>query len=119
VAHADRDLVASVRLTRIAIGGRPSLLLGPLVVKPEFNGQGAGKALVRMAVEAARKAGHRIVMLVGDEPYYGPLGFTALQPYAITLPAPVDPKRVLVAGLVEGALKGLSGPATRSERKTP
>jgi predicted N-acetyltransferase YhbS len=119
VAHAGQELVASVRLTRIAIGGRPALLLGPLVVRPEFKGQGAGKALVRMAVEAARKAGHRIVMLVGDEPYYGPLGFVALQPYAVTLPAPVDPNRVLVAGLVEGALLGLCGPASRSEGKTP
>jgi predicted N-acetyltransferase YhbS len=119
VAHAGQELVASVRLTRIAIGGRPALLLGPLVVKPEFKGQGAGKALVRMAVAAARSGGHRVVLLIGDEPYYGPLGFVALQPYAITLPAPVDPNRVLVAGLMEGALEGLSGPATRSERKTP
>jgi predicted N-acetyltransferase YhbS len=117
VAHADRELVASVRLTRIAIGGRPALLLGPLVVKPEFKGQGAGKALVRMAVEAAGKVGHRLVMLVGDEPYYGPLGFVALRSYTVTLPAPVDPKRVLVAGLAEGALDGLSGPATQVERK--
>jgi predicted N-acetyltransferase YhbS len=117
VAHAGQELVASVRLTRIAIGGRPALLLGPLVVKPEFKGQGAGKALVRIAVEAARKGGHRIVLLVGDEPYYGPLGFVALQPYAITLPAPVDPKRVLVAGLADGVLEGLSGPATQAEGK--
>lgn len=119
VSHAGQELVASVRLTRIAIGGRPALLLGPLVVKPEFKGQGAGKALVRMAVAAARSGGHRVVLLVGDEPYYGPLGFVGLKPYAITLPAPVDPNRVLVAGLMEGALEGLSGPATRSERKTP
>jgi predicted N-acetyltransferase YhbS len=119
VAHAGQELIASVRLTRIAIGGRPALLLGPLVVKPEFKGQGAGKALVRMAVEAARAGGHQVVLLVGDEPYYGPLGFVALKPYAITLPGPVDPHRVLVAGLAEGALEGLSGPATRSGRKTP
>jgi predicted N-acetyltransferase YhbS len=87
------------------------------VVKPEFKGQGAGKTLVRMAVAAARGAGHRIVLLVGDEPYYGPLGFVALEPYAITLPAPVDPNRVLVAGLADGALEGLSGPASQAEGK--
>jgi predicted N-acetyltransferase YhbS len=117
VALAGERLVASVRLTRIAIGGRPALLLGPLVVRPEFKGQGAGKALVRVALEAARDAGHGVVMLVGDEPYYGPLGFIALPPYAITLPAPVDPKRVLVAGLRDGALDGLSGAATQADRK--
>jgi predicted N-acetyltransferase YhbS len=113
VAHAGQQLIASVRLTRIAIGGRPALLLGPLVVKPEFKGQGAGKALVRMAVEAARAGGHQVVLLVGDEPYYGPLGFSRLALNAITLPAPVDPYRVLVAGLTPDALEGLGGKAGR------
>lgn len=113
VAMVRHRLVASVRLTPIAIGARPALLLGPLAVDPEFKGRGAGKALVRMAVAAARDAGHSVVMLVGDEPYYGPLGFTRLAPYAITLPGPVDPARVLVAGLADGALDGLSGAAER------
>lgn len=113
VAMVGQRLVASVRLTPIAIGGRPALLLGPLAVDPEFKGRGGGKALVRMSVAAARDAGHGVVMLVGDEPYYGPLGFTRLAPYAITLPGPVDPVRVLVAGLTEGALDGLSGRAER------
>jgi predicted N-acetyltransferase YhbS len=113
VAMAGQRLAASVRLTPIAIGGRPALLLGPLAVDPEFKGRGAGKALVRKSVAAAHDAGHSVVMLVGDEPYYGPLGFTRLAPYAITLPGPVDPARVLVAGLTEGALDGLSGAAER------
>jgi predicted N-acetyltransferase YhbS len=52
-----------------------------------------------------------VVLLVGDEPYYGPLGFTRLAPGAIKLPAPVDPMRVLVAGLQPGALEGLGGMA--------
>ena len=118
VAHANQRLVASVRLTPIAIGDRPALLLGPLVVIPSVKGQGAGKNLVRMGVEAARQAGHKIVMLVGDEDYYGPLGFQRLEPYAIALPGPVDPARVLVSGLAEGVLDGLSGRAWRSRGKT-
>jgi predicted N-acetyltransferase YhbS len=113
VAHAGTRMIASVRMTEIAIGDRPVLLLGPLVVLPDFKGRGAGKALVRMAVRAAGEAGHKAVMLVGDADYYGPLGFTRLRPYQITLPGPVDPSRVLVAGLVDGALDGLAGRATR------
>jgi predicted N-acetyltransferase YhbS len=111
VATADSRLVASVRMTPITIGGRPALILGPLVVDPAFKGLGAGKALVRMAVEAARLRGHRVVMLVGDLSYYGPLGFHHLGRDVITLPAWVDPDRVLVMGLVEGALDGLGGAA--------
>lgn len=115
LAYAGDRLVASVRLTPIAIDGRPALLLGPLVVMPAYKGRGAGKTLVRTALNAAREAGHRIVMLVGDEDYYGPLGFSRLAPYAITLPGPVDPDRVLVAGIADGALEGLVGRATRRD----
>jgi predicted N-acetyltransferase YhbS len=100
-------------MTPIFIGGRPALLLGPLVVAPEFKGQGAGRTLVGLALGAARRLGHRVVMLVGDLPYYGQLGFVHLGRDVITLPAPVDPDRVLVAGLVGGALDGLGGPAER------
>lgn len=112
VAVVDEGVAASVRLTPIRIGDRPALLLGPLAVKPSFKGRGAGKQLVRMAAEAARNDGHSVLLLVGDLPYYGPLGFEQLAPHAITMPAAVDPERVLVAGLVPGALDRLGGPAT-------
>jgi predicted N-acetyltransferase YhbS len=111
VATMDGVLAASVRMTPITIGGRPALILGPLAVAPAWKGQGAGRALVRIALSAARDAGHQVVMLVGDLPYYGPLGFTFLGRDVITLPAWVDPDRVLVAGLVPGALDGLGGAA--------
>jgi predicted N-acetyltransferase YhbS len=114
VAEAGARLVASVRMTPITIGGRAALMLGPLAVVPQFKGQGAGKALVRMALAVAREAGHRVVRLVGDLSYYGPLGFTHLGRDVITLPAPVDPHRVLVAGLADGALDGLAGRAGRA-----
>ncbi len=111
VATRGDRLAASVRMTPIAIGGRPALLLGPLVVDPRFKGQGAGRTLVRMTCAEARRQGHGVVMLVGDLPYYGPLGFTFLGRDVITLPAPVDPDRVLVCELKEGALTGLGGAA--------
>jgi predicted N-acetyltransferase YhbS len=104
-------VIASVRLTPIRIGTVPALLLGPLVVAPEFKGRGAGKALVRLSLDTAKSAGHRLVLLVGDEPYYGPLGFARLPPYAVTLPGPVDPARVLVASLAPNAAVGLYGEA--------
>jgi predicted N-acetyltransferase YhbS len=68
-------LVGSVRLSPVRIGGAPALLLGPLTVEPPFRGRGIAKALVARSLEQARKQGHKLVVLVGDEPYYGPLGF--------------------------------------------
>ena len=72
--HGDA-VVASVRMTRIAAGDGRALLLGPLAVRPAFKNLGIGRKLVAIALEAAEKAGAPAVVLVGDEPYYGPLGF--------------------------------------------
>ncbi len=114
VALAGDELVGSVRLTPILIGERPALLLGPLAVRPSWAGRGAGKLLVRTSLEAARLAGHHIVLLVGDEPYYGPLGFARLKLGSVRLPGPVDPYRLLAAELQPGALEGLSGMASKA-----
>ena len=112
VAEIGGRLVGSVILTPIMAGGRPALLLGPLAVATEWSGRGIGKSLVRGALAAARDAGHAVVLLVGDEPYYGPLGFVRLAIGALKMPAPVDPNRILVAALRPGALEGLAGAVT-------
>src|SRR5687768_10726898 len=109
VAERGGELVGSVRLTPIAVGERRGMLLGPLVVDPCCKGLGYGKALVRHALVRAREAGCGFVILVGDEPYYGPLGFAALPPKRVTMPGPVDAARLLVAELTPGAAGGLEG----------
>src|SRR5438034_2743264 len=68
-------MVGSVRLSPIRIGTTPALLLGPLTVEPPFRERGIGQALMVRALDEARKKGHRLVVLVGDEPYYGKAGF--------------------------------------------
>lgn len=99
VTEKDGRLVGSVRLTPIAVGRDRGHLLGPLVVDPAFANQGYGRALVRHALEQARAAGHRFVILVGDLPYYGPFGFTGIARGRVRMPGPVDPARLLVAWL--------------------
>ena len=64
-------LVGSVRLSPVRIGEAKALLLGPLTVEPPFRDRGVGQALIARALEEARAKGHRLVILVGDEPYYG------------------------------------------------
>jgi len=102
-------LVGSVRLTPICIGETKALLLGPLTVEPAFRECGVGQALIERALRDASAKGHRLVVLVGDEPYYGKSGFKPIPPGRVTMPGPVDPARLLVAELAEGAASGLSG----------
>ncbi|MEP0519997.1 MAG: N-acetyltransferase [Hyphomicrobiales bacterium] len=89
-------LVGSVLLSHIKIGEVASLLLGPLTVTPEYKSKGVGKLLMQRAVEAAQSAGYGSIILVGDEPYYGPFGFKPVGYGQIQMPGPVDPKRLLV-----------------------
>ena len=102
-------VIASVRLTRIAAAAGRALLLGPLAVRPAFKNVGIGRKLVRIALEAAKKAGAPAVVLVGDEPYYGPLGFTRILRGQIAMPRPVDPNRLLAVEFVPGAVARLAG----------
>ena len=103
-------LVGSVRLTPIRIGETPGLLLGPLTVEPPFRERGIGQALIERALADARAQGHRLVVLVGDEPYYGRAGFKQVPKDRAVMPGPVDPERLLVAELAPGAFDGVSGP---------
>lgn len=109
VAMYQGAVIASVRMTRVAAGEGSALLLGPLAVRPDYKNLGIGRKLVRIAVEAAEKAGHGAVLLVGDEPYYGPLGFKRVPRGQVSMPRPVDLSRVLAVELKPGAVAKLQG----------
>ena len=102
-------MVGSLRLTPICIGETPALLLGPLTVEPPFRSRGIGGALIKRALDDAKKQGHRLVVLVGDEPFYGKVGFKQIPKGQVKMPGPVDPARLLIAELASGAAAGLSG----------
>src|SRR5690606_4480836 len=97
-------VIGSVRMTRIAAGEGRALLLGPLAVIPDWKNVGIGRKLVALALEKARDAGFGVVVLVGDAPYYGQLGFSRIPYDQITMPRPVDRDRLLACELADGAL---------------
>lgn len=95
----------------LAVGARGSkaLLLGPLAVHPLRQNIGIGKALMNQTLDMAKSAGHKLVLLVGDAPYYARVGFAQVPEGQLLLPGPVDPKRLLFLELVEGALQDAQG----------
>jgi predicted N-acetyltransferase YhbS len=117
VCHVEGRLAAAVRFTPVLIGGKEgALLLGPLAVEPALANQGYGRGLVAKALEDARAGGISLVVLVGDEPYYGRLGFRRIPRGQILLPGPVDPDRLLAAELLDGALAGFLGVVSAAPR---
>ncbi|HUR42912.1 MAG TPA: N-acetyltransferase [Aestuariivirga sp.] len=93
----------------IGARGSPALLLGPLAVHPERQNLGIGLALMREGLSRAKHQGHRLAILVGDEPYYGRVGFAKMPDDVLIMPGPVDPGRLLYLEIVPGALDGVSG----------
>jgi predicted N-acetyltransferase YhbS len=102
-------LVGSIRQLPICVGDTKALLLGPLTVEPPFRGRGIGRLLLERALDEAKAKGHRLVLLVGDEPYYGQVGFKKVPKGRASMPGPVDYDRLLMVELVDAAFEGVSG----------
>jgi predicted N-acetyltransferase YhbS len=107
VAWDGGRLAGSVRLWPVTVGGAPCVFLGPIAVDLSWRGRGLGEALVEAACAAAAKAGWRAVLLVGDAPYFGRMGFEAAP--GVEMPGPVDRRRVLARTLAAGGAP-LAGP---------
>jgi predicted N-acetyltransferase YhbS len=120
----DGRLIGTIRLWHILAGSAgPALLLGPIAVECRHRGKGIGAALMRHAIDAARRLGHRAILLVGDAPYYARFGFSGDVVAGLHLPGPVERERFLGLELIPGALdcaQGMVsaiGPSIKSDTK--
>ncbi|MGI9465245.1 MAG: GNAT family N-acetyltransferase [Aestuariivirgaceae bacterium] len=105
------DILGAISFWTLHIGetGSGALLLGPLAVAPAFHGKGIGRALMRHGLTEAKQLGHRLVILVGDEPYYGRVGFRKVPDGHLVMPGPVDAGRLLYLELQKDALAESNG----------
>lgn len=114
------ELVAALRMTPVTIGGKSgAILLGPLAVHDKHQRKTFGRRLIAASIASAKQAGFALVILVGDLDYYGPLGFVRVPPAQITLPGPVDPRRLLASEREPGDLasfRGIVAPETDPKR---
>lgn len=116
VVVLDDTLVGTLRFWPVSIAGTlPALLLGPLAIHPDRQGQGIGRALMSEGLDRARAQGWQAVVLVGDAPYYTRFGFRRDLAKNLTLPGPVDPERFLGLDLTPGVLDNIGGPVLRAE----
>lgn len=124
VAVDSGRMVGTVRLWPVTCGDRPALLLGPVAVACDRQGQGIGAALMTAAIDAARMGGHGAIVLVGDAAYYGRFGFSADKTGGLAMPGPFERHRLLGLELVPGGLDGAAGviaaagrPVAKTRRK--
>ena len=115
-----KRLIGTARLWEVACGpDKPALLLGPVAVADDCRNRGIGGALVRRAIEVARKLGHSAIVLVGDAAYYSRFGFSAEKTGALWMPGPFERHRLLALELTAGALDGAHGMIGPTGRPVP
>ncbi len=107
------EMIGAIHFTPIRIGGvAGALLLGPLVIADTHKNQGYGLQLMQDGLKRAADLGYRLVILVGDRPYYARAGFKPIPAGTITMPGPVDTARLLYVELAAGALADFRGGVT-------
>ncbi|MFD4318344.1 GNAT family N-acetyltransferase [Streptomyces sp. NPDC058548] len=84
VAEApDGSIAAHSLITRCLVDGAPAAALAPVAVAPAYQRTGAGKAVVRAVLDAARLRGESLVLVLGHPEYYPKFGFVRASEYGI------------------------------------
>lgn len=110
VVREQDELLATIQYWHLKVGAKTdAILLGPIAVKPDRQGEGIGVSLIRDTMQLAKNMGHKLVILVGDPSYYNRFGFVSAFDNNLELPGPVEAHRFLVCELSGGALQNVSG----------
>lgn len=95
----------------------PLVMVGPVAVVPERQGEGFGVGLMSAMIEADARlatgvAGSLPQVLIGDADYYGRWGFTAGATAGWRCPGPYEASRLLARGSALSAMpaEGMLGP---------
>jgi putative acetyltransferase len=89
---------------------RRVVLLSPMAVAPDRQGQGIGQALLRHALAALRDSGVQVALTYGDIAFYGRVGFACIPQDTARPPLPLSmPHGWLGQALDGGALAPLRG----------
>lgn len=111
VAEINSEIIGHILFSKMHIVSGDeqieALALAPMAVAPQHQRQGIGLQLVRAALEQCRKAGHRLVLVVGHPDYYPRFGFSAA--LAEAMESPYAGEAFMALELVPGALKDVRG----------
>ena len=95
-AVADQgSVIGSIQCWPVMVGAAPLILVGPVAVAPDRQGQGIGHRLMH-ATLASLQPGDPPMAMIGDPEYYGRFGFHTEGTDGWTLPGPWEAHRLLV-----------------------
>ncbi|MER5932148.1 GNAT family N-acetyltransferase [Streptomyces sp. NPDC002054] len=97
----DGSVAAHALLTRCTVDGVPALALAPVAADPAVQRSGAGSAVVRALLAAARERGEGLVLVLGHPEYYPRFGFVPASRYGIRAPFPVPDEAMMALVLTD------------------
>ncbi|MEV7525702.1 bifunctional class I SAM-dependent methyltransferase/N-acetyltransferase [Streptomyces sp. NPDC091371] len=107
----DGAVVAHALLTACEVDGARALALAPVAVDPALQRSGAGSAVVRAVLAAARKRGESLVLVLGHPDYYPRFGFVPASRFGIRAPFEV-PDEAMMALVLDDSVPVPAGTIT-------
>lgn len=114
VAEVDGKLAGHILFTKAKVGSQEILALAPLSVKPEYQKQGVGTALITEGHRIAKELGYPYSLVLGSELYYPRFGYVPAVELGVELPEGFPSDNFMAIKLQEDA-KMLNGAVVYAE----
>lgn len=108
VAEVGGKIVGHIAFSPVNIDGDSenfdAIALAPVAVHPAWQRNGVGSALIRWSLDACRRAGHELVIVLGHSEYYPRFGFVPAMPLGVRCPFEVPSEAFRLLELCPDAL---------------
>lgn len=103
VAEIDGELAGHILFTKARVGNDEVLAFAPLAVKPKFQRQGVGTALIAKGHEIAAGLGYQYSVVLGSKTYYPRAGYIPAVQLGVEVPEGFPPDHFMAVKLKEDA----------------
>lgn len=114
VAEADGKLAGHILFTKAKVSNDDVLVLAPLSIRPQYQKQGVGTALIIEGHKIAKELGYQYSLVLGSETYYPRFGYIPAERIGIEVPKGIPSENFMAIKLQENAKK-ISGAVTYAE----
>ena len=112
VACEQQRVVGAIFFSHFELPDGPSaMILSPVAVATELQGQGKGQQLINFGIEQLKNAGVEVLLTYGDPAYYGRVGFEPISEAVIPAPLKLSyPHGWLAQSLSGKSIEAVTGP---------
>lgn len=111
VAERNKEIIGHILFTKMKVGDDTVLALAPLSVKPAYQGQGVGTALIKEGHQIAKNLGYTHSVVLGSETYYPRAGYLPADKFKINVPEGIPSQNYMAIKLTDNE-KAIHGDVT-------